>query len=268
MTREQIEAIKKKLTDQATAHLSNWKELMEGARAEKRGEPVGEEVVLKFYDGLELACVRGYGAFVILFPEIYVDKVYVPTKEFEIQPNWTIVDVGANLGFFTCQAARVAPTVRVVAVEPISVYVKKLRENTRRNKLDNVTVLHAATTAAPTSVPITIWYEKSGEPRVTEQVPPGARTEVEHAEGITLGEVFRRGNVEHCDLLKVDIEGGEYETFAGTPKSVWDRVDRLVMETHEIPGREPAEIVRLLEKQGFTTHHYRDRMLWATRRAA
>jgi len=53
-------------------------------------------------------------------------------------------------------------------------------------------------------------------------------------------------------LMRMDIEGAEFPIFESTPPEVWDRIDRIVMETHEeAGGRSQGLLVNTLKKQGF-----------------
>lgn len=67
-----------------------------------------------------------------------VEEVMEDYKFSGITPDMTVLDIGANIGGFTIQAARIAK--RVVAYEPV-MYLE-LERNVQLNALDNVTVFH------------------------------------------------------------------------------------------------------------------------------
>jgi FkbM family methyltransferase len=227
-------------------------------------------VVLKFRGGLELRLVDGgYGGFTSLFPEIFVWECYQPEPDFAIRDGWTVVDLGANMGFFTCKASSSARNVRVVAVEPVGCYADVLRENVRRNALQGVTIFQAAVSGSPgAEFKFKIWYTKSGEPMMTSRVPAeAARTEEVVAQALTLTEIFERGQVERCNFLKIDIEGAEYSLVEKTPEGIWSRVERIVMETHSSNPRDEAQLVSRFENVGFKVSNNRN-MLWAIKHAA
>jgi FkbM family methyltransferase len=70
-----------------------------------------------------------------------------------IKPGDVIVDVGANIGIFTVMASKlVGSRGRIVAIEPNSESAKRLERNIALNRLNNVTVYHAAVTGAPGNV--------------------------------------------------------------------------------------------------------------------
>jgi FkbM family methyltransferase len=249
--------------------LKNWFYLLAGAVREKCGVEIIEMPVLQFRNGLELCMAQGsFSGYFILFQEIYIKKCYQPSSRFKIRDCYTVVDIGANMGFFACEAAREAKNGRVYAVEPVSHYVEKLKENVRRNKLENVTILPVAISGKPgQQITITVWYTKAGEPK-TDSVHPEAahplRVEHQTVNALMLKEIFSNEKIEHCDFLKIDIEGGEYDLFDGVPGELWKKIDRIAMETHPMKGRDPLELSRALEQNGFKVKR-RDNMLWANR---
>jgi FkbM family methyltransferase len=247
--------------------LRNWRELRKESGREIRGAAVRTPVPLRFRSGLEIGMVDGgYQGFRLLFPEIFLEKCYQPTPAFVPRKGWTVVDLGANVGFFAMQAARCHPSVRVVAVEPVPAYLDVLRQNVARNGLSNVRVLPAAICAQrATRVPLDIWYTASGEPMMQCRIPQhAARVETIHAPGLTMEELFEAGGIERCDLLKIDVEGAEYELFDAMPARLWKAISRIVMEVHPVAGRAPEGLVRILAGHGFHVDR-RAHLLWATR---
>jgi FkbM family methyltransferase len=65
----------------------------------------------------------------------------------------------------------------------------------------------------------------------------------------TLSEVVREERVERIDLLKVDVEKGEWDVLAGIDPSDWARIRQVVMEVHDVDGR-LARVESLLRTQG------------------
>jgi len=244
--------------------LSNWRELfLYGVVLRKWGVNVQEPPVLRFRSGLELEMAPGgYGGYTILFHDLFIRKDYEPTPEFVIRPDWTVLDIGANMGFFACPAAALAKEGRVVAVEPLRGYVDILRRNVSRNKLSNIVVLHqAATPISGERIPMTVWYTKFGELK-TGTPRKNARVATEIASGLSMVDIFKEGRIERCDLMKIDIEGAEYALFDSTPDHIWNRIDRVIMETHSVSGREVAELGRALRAKGFQVAESQD-LLWS-----
>lgn len=184
---------------------------------------------------------------------------------FEIRPNDTIVDIGANMGMFSMWAAPQAPEGRVVAIEPMDV-VGCLDMNVRLNKLENVVVLNAA--VGPDGE-VLEFLDYPSFNILTHQV--GARPawttrllvrllllqqqlEPVHVRApcISLGTIMDELDLKTVDYLKVDCEGGEYEILRTLSDEHWGRIQKIAMEFHELqPGQRHNELVELMEAQGF-----------------
>lgn len=232
--------------------LDNWRELLAATVNEIRGHSPTDAKVLHFRDGMEIGLVTGgMGGFYILFREIFCESCYEPVPEFRPSADATIVDVGANMGVFTCRAAKLAPKGRVIAVEPLSCYTAVLQNNIARNRMENVSIWPAALSHKPGTASLSYWYTATGEPKCTPDVPPSATRAVEKVNAVTLKQVFEREEIRHCDLLKMDIEGGEYQALLGAPPTLLTKIQRIAMEWHKLPEHHPQEIVHFLEGHGF-----------------
>jgi FkbM family methyltransferase len=257
----------------AVRHLKNWRHLRQTAGRAKLGETIADAPVLQFRNGMRIHLVPACHAnWDFLFEEIFIDRCYQPSPDFIPRQGWTVVDLGANMGFFTCQAAAAAPGVRVVSVEPLPPYQEVLKKNVRDNQFSNVTVVEGAICGEPDQIiPLTVWYNAAGELKTGQAPSDAARVETMKARGYTLSEAFKLGKVERCDLLKVDIEGAEYELFEKITSDLWSKISRVVMEVHKDASRSENQIIRILEKNNFKVHVANQSsstpLLWAVRGA-
>ena len=81
-----------------------------------------------------------------------------------IRAGDTIVDVGANIGYFTLLFARSAgPAGRVFAFEPEPDNFRLLETNVERNGYRNVTAVRQAVSGAPGSAPLGLAPENLGD---------------------------------------------------------------------------------------------------------
>jgi FkbM family methyltransferase len=252
-------------------HLQNWQQLRRQKKLARRGEAISARPVLRFRSGLQITMVpASHEDWDFLFREIFLDKCYQPTPDFIPRPGWTVVDLGANMGFFTCQTGFANPDVRVVAVEPLPLYAETLRNNIQDNHLKNALAIEGAICGDPgLTIPITVWFTAAGELRAGDVPKTAARVETINAKGYTLPEIFQLGKVERCDLLKVDIEGAEYDLFEKIPGELWQKIQRIVMEVHNSAAHSEMEIVRVLKRNGFKIHLKPEgpatSLLWAAR---
>jgi hypothetical protein len=64
--------------------------------------------------------------------------------------------------------------------------------------------------------------------------------------------VISEYEVDRIDVLKIDVEGSEWEVLGGIEQVHWPRVQQVVVEVHDIAGR-VADIAGLLRGQNFET---------------
>jgi FkbM family methyltransferase len=85
------------------------------------------------------------------------------------------------------------------------------------------------------------------------------RTRHYDVQTVTLAEVLRIIGESKIDLLKLDIEGAEYDVLEGATDCVLDSINQIIVEFHdhclesEGVGRKDAALVRL-SRMGFTSH--------------
>jgi Methyltransferase FkbM domain len=83
--------------------------------------------------------------------------------------------------------------------------------------------------------------------------------------GISLGQLLLDQAIESVDLLKMDIEGGEYAILESTPADVLTHFRNIVFEYHNIDGRwAKLECVKQrLHREGYDLHVSRG-LVWAS----
>ncbi|HEY7603391.1 MAG TPA: FkbM family methyltransferase [Gaiellaceae bacterium] len=129
----------------------------------------------------------------------------------QIKPAATVIDVGAHVGYYTLLAARaVGRRGHVVAVEPDPTNAALLRENIRRNRLRNVTVIEAAAWQETTQLALRRDPVNTGDHRVTAAASENAVALT--IEGVALDELLGTHSVA---LIKVDAQGADHIALAG-----------------------------------------------------
>jgi FkbM family methyltransferase len=159
------------------------------------------------------------------FWQIFLRRVY------RVRPNDSIiVDLGANIGLFTLYAARMAPQAKIFSVEPFPATFARLVATVRDHHLESKVICvnyaiagsHGARVMPDANVP--------SQRRSVASPASGARgTEVA---ATTLEGIFEENNLVRIDLLKIDIEGSEYEVLLSAPSTLLARIGRVAMEYH------------------------------------
>jgi FkbM family methyltransferase len=145
-----------------------------------------------------------------------------------IQPGMTVLDVGANIGYYTLLAARrVGPSGRVYAFEPDARTRSGLEHNLRLNELENVTVVPKAVSDTPgtRSLYLSDSAAKSGLFRTMAEDSVVDTTIVET---IRIDDLLDGTQV---DVVKMDIEGHEPAALRGMSETLARSSDlRLFIE--------------------------------------
>ncbi len=155
-----------------------------------------------------------------------------------VKPGDTVYDVGANTGFFTLIAARLAgPEGSVVAFEPDPENAVRLQKNIDANLLKQVRVETSPVWSSTGSV----FFAKPADANrfVGGVRKPGDNIEGSYHQAVTLDEFAKSHRPPN--FIKMDIEGGETEALAGA-SGVFTRVRPLLCV--EVHHQEAEEFVK------------------------
>ncbi|MBO0698349.1 MAG: FkbM family methyltransferase [Zavarzinella sp.] len=133
-----------------------------------------------------------------------------------LRPGGTVVDIGANIGYFAVLAAGlVGQAGRVIAVEPEEYNFRLLRRNIRANRLSNVTPVRSAVGAEPGTATIYKSAANYGDHRLFAAGGPahraGQRVPIEPLDAI----LERVGTAKMVDFIKIDVQGYEHHVVRG-----------------------------------------------------
>ncbi len=179
--------------------------------------------------------------------EIYGENCYYTELDSE---NPVIIDAGAHIGLTTLYFKQLYPTARIVALEPQKDNFVLLEKNVRENQLDDIELLNKA--VAPKSGWITlnepigddVWRSGTGV------IPGGWRgiqkTREVKVEAMGILDLLE----EQVDLLKLDVEGMEYEIIRNAKEKLRN-VQHLIIEVHPRKDHRQSEIEKILSELGF-----------------
>jgi FkbM family methyltransferase len=224
----------------------NWPRVL-GARL-----GIGRIEAIEFRDGSR-SCLLDLRAGLAVLRDVYLERIY--DSKFHLDPEGTVLDLGANIGMFTILAAnRLVPRGRVVAVEPNPYAAAVLQRNVIENGFSNVEVIVAAAAPmdgnvelhlAPHSLGATVFAgQRRGESVMVAAIGVGTLIE-------SLGPI---------ELLKMDIEGSEWPIVFDSSPEMWVRIKRIAMEFHlDAAGcRSVADLISYLTRVGYVNirvHH-------------
>lgn len=185
-----------------------------------------------------------------IITEIWHDKVYGDLQELAGEASPVIIDIGGNIGTFSLFVLFKIPGARVYTFEPEPQNFKCLERNIALNAMTHrCKPTHKAVCGARGERLLFLTGENSGTNSMFNTGPFASQIKVQC---ITLEDIFSEFNISLCNLLKIDCEGAEYEILMSTPKYVFRRIKRIVLEWHDVKGFTPEALVSFLQSMGYT----------------
>jgi FkbM family methyltransferase len=149
--------------------------------------------------------------------QLSIHKVYEPaeTRFFgeHVKEGMVILDVGANIGYYTLQFARAAGAKgRVYAFEPDPENFKLLQKNVQLNGYTNVILIPKAVSDVTGTLKLYSSPENKGDHKIYDS---GEARQPINIESTRLDDYFEAQKTP-VDLIKMDIQGAEYRALLGT----------------------------------------------------
>jgi FkbM family methyltransferase len=183
--------------------------------------------------------------------ETFLDQFYT-RYGVEVEDGWTVLDIGAGVGDFSIYAAYGKPHAVIYALEPFVESYQILVQNLTLNAIDNVLVY-----------PHGLWQETG---RISLNISGGEPLQIMSqgldetinlddmgtVKALSLEDFLREIEIPQVDLMKMDCEGAEYEILLGASSQAMKRIDRLIMEYHDIGERRNHQVlVPFLKEMGY-----------------
>lgn len=198
-------------------------------------------------------------ALYLVFKEIFVTDFYdIDQVVASLPANPTVIDIGANAGYFDIALFSKINDATVYAYEPIASNYELFRKNIALNPgLDkNIHLYNKAVTGTPQEN-IELYMEAASDNSVIASVYTDFDAQNKHiirVPAISLAQVFEQNQIEKVDLLKMDCEGSEYPIIYETPAAVWTKIQQLNVEVHNLDNdkRNVNALQQFLEQQNFS----------------
>lgn len=158
---------------------------------------------------------------------IYLNR-YEPDMTAAIErlcrPGFTVLDIGANIGAHALRMAKiVGESGSVYAFEPTNYAYKKLVHNISLNQFNNITPLQIVL-SDKNLLRQTIHFRSSWP---TKGISADQESIVDFAK---LDDWYKRENLEHVDLIKLDVDGNEHSVILGAESLLSSQHPLILME--------------------------------------
>ena len=182
-----------------------------------------------------------------VFNETWIENVY-RIHDYQFVNGGVFVDVGANIGAVSIfvdsfnKNREDDQKIKVYAVEPEPNNLRLLNRNIKNNPIENITIVNNA-----------IWHKKS----MVSISNLGANSSIIDLEkenktdvlAITLENLFSIYKIKEVDVMKIDIEGAEFDLILNTPTKTLAKINYLVLEFDKSFDGKFGQMVEKLSKQ-------------------
>lgn len=165
----------------------------------------------------------------------------------------TVVDVGANIGFYTLESAlAVGSAGRVISIEAAPPIFEALAKNVAANEFRQVRLVKTAVSDVAGEAVLAL---PRGDNLGMFTLGTVESTESYHVSLRPLDDVLEETGLDSLALIKIDIEGSEYRALRGAARTIGRYKPAILIELNESAlfrcGSSAAEVRRHLEDAGY-----------------
>jgi FkbM family methyltransferase len=176
-----------------------------------------------------------------------------------VKPGDTVIDVGANAGYYTIIASRlVGETGRVYAFEPDPNFAAIIRKNVALNGCKNVVVVEKALSDKPGKIQLFIAPQNLGDHRIYQ--PEGESRTAIDVEAVAFDDYWKSQGGRRVNVVKIDTQGAEGVIVKGMSQTLADNRDRLTVFIEFWPhalkemGSDAGELLAQFSSLGLAFH--------------
>lgn len=185
--------------------------------------------------------------------EIFKEREYRKAEEWIEKCKLPIIDVGAHSGMFAIYARSINPEVKIVCVEPEPDNLRLLQRHLKENEINNVQIVEAALSDRSGKGYLEIAADSHNH-HLTEK-----SEKTINVDKYSLPDLLKKCIIDAVGLLKLDIEGGEYDVFRVLEENSFQKIRAVVMEYHNGEFGNGRELEKKFREMGFSVQVFPSR---------
>jgi FkbM family methyltransferase len=197
---------------------------------------VGKQKRVIIRDGVnyEVDLAEGIELSLYLFGNF--QKHVTSNKFLEIKKDYTIIDIGANVGLMTLQFSKLVPNGKVYSFEPTFYALERLKKNLSLNESlsKNVEVINSFVSEKssdnPEIIAFSSWKVNGERGDNDHPVHLGTPKGTEGVKSISLDDFVVQKKLDKIDFIKIDTDGHEYEVFKGAKEAIKKYRPKIIFE--------------------------------------
>ena len=222
----------------------NWREILINLLLKKDIEPM-----VKLRNGLKFYINKNLLDVVVVIENFGGEHNHDYFKNLNLSEKPVIIDVGAHVGSFSIHAANKYPKATIFSFEPDDLNYEKLIKNVTINNIKNVISFHKA--VGNIDGMTLLYSDNAGNFGTCGSSSMIVGPKSKQVLSTKLESIFKENQIETCDLLKMDCEGGEYDIILNSKKEIFARINSIILEYHTVSTHEISELEQSLKNYGF-----------------
>jgi FkbM family methyltransferase len=175
----------------------------------------------------------------IVFKEIFVEDFYGLSSFISQLPgNATVVDIGANVGFFPVLMLSKKPTTTFFCYEPLPANIAHLKKLKKNNpSFDRQLNIYQFAVTDKSEGNITLFTEENADESSIASIHSDFDIRNKNSLSVpvtNLKSIVSGNNLDKIDILKLDCEGAEFPILYGTPDHVFEKIKFILLEVHNL----------------------------------
>lgn len=186
-----------------------------------------------------------------VFKEIFELREYKEIEPIIKSARNPIIDAGAQAGFFILYCRALNPKVEIYALEPDEANLQILEQHISLNKITNVNFDNSALVGESGLRDFYISKDTHNHSLYKDYLPAIAKRV--KVRGVSLPDFLQENDLKQISLLKMDIEGSEYEVLNSLQSADWIKIPAIFLEYHDWIQYHHTQLEKILQQNGFRT---------------
>ncbi len=184
--------------------------------------------------------------------EVFEYREYQAVEPIIAAAQAPIIDAGGHGGYFTLYCRALNPAVPIITIEPAAANLALMEENFFANQVEPVEMIVGVLAARTATRQLHLARDNHNHSLVEPPIAERAGTLL--VQGYALRDILDQRQIKTVSLLKLDVEGAEYELLDGWTVDDYARVENIIMEYHlgAVPHRTDKDLHRTLRTAGYT----------------
>ncbi len=184
-----------------------------------------------------------------VFEEIFKLGEYKAAEEKIKNAKNCVIDAGAQAGFFSLYARALNAEVKIIAIEPDEENLEAMVNNFSQNNIQDIEIVSSAlagTRSVRDFFVSTDFHDHSLNKNLVKKIARKVKVQ-----GLTLSDIREKYKINQIDLLKMDIEGAEYEVLNSLHKADWEKINSIILEYHDFLNFSHEVLENILKQNKF-----------------